>query len=1204
MACLCISLLGTFRVAWTAQSPLDSHLPMERAQKESYLPYGEALTGFESDKARALLAYLAVESQRAHRRETLAGLFWSQRPERSARHSLNQALFNLRQVIGDQAALPPFLQVTRQTVQFNRNSDHWLDVATLTALLDACAAQGDEVLNAGDAWLEYLRQAVSLYRADYLDGLSLRDCPAFEEWSLLHRERFRLRAIDALRRLVTGHEGRGEYDRALSYARRWVELSPLDEAGHRGLMRTLAWGGQRNAALAQYETCRCALAEELDVEPAAETARLYERIREGEVGTNPLAEEGAAALGTTGGPTVYRASPRHNLPAPLIPFVGREGYLAQIGERLRDPSCRLLSLVGPGGVGKTRLAVQAAADLLSAGGADLFPHGVFFLSLAPLRSAEGIVPTVAKALGFSFTEARVPKEQLLGYLRSQRLLFLLDNFEHLIARPDRQSPVGESGDGVQVVTEILKAAPGVKALVTSRARLNAAGEYALAVEGMDRPGRDPARAGQVLGIGDWDIGTHAEAASRYSAVQLFVQSARRVRGDFDLGEEEWAQVARICQLVGGMPLGILLAAAWAGMLSPTQIAEQLAGEMGLDLLDVDWHDVPARQRSMRAVFDHSWSLLSASQRGVMEALSVFRGSPTLAAARQVSGATLRELKGLVDRSLLHRTPDPSSRPPRPPSAALGTPFGRGTGGRYEMHELLRQYVAQRLVQREEGGAAMRDRHTAYYVAALQDWATDLTSPRQAQALEEMELEIEDVRAAWEWAVERTDVESLGRAMDGLGLFCRYGGYAPGTSPFQMAADKLAGAKSVRALRVRVRALLCEDWCWAGKGALSGPLARDGMALLEELELSGQDTRRERAFALMLLGSEARQGGRYKEARRLWKRSLALFAAVGDRHAMGDLMAGWGGLAQRMGAHDEAQEMYEGSLAIGQEMGNPARVAYSLLFLGILALGRGRRFDEIERMVRESLPFVHRSGRGGLLGILFLFCACGEFTKAHALFSEILALCKARASGDVAFVGGCLGSAEAFLGRYQEARVSAGEALALSKASGHPFDLGISLGVLGRAALAEGAYAEARRLLAESLDAYRQAGRLDMVAIAVAILACAERGLDQRARAWEHVHQALRVPFAGELGVSTHALPVVALLLADEGQVERAVELYALVSQSPLVANSRWFDDVAGKHIAAAAEGLPPGGVAAAQERGRARDLWETARELRAEFEGK
>jgi DNA-binding SARP family transcriptional activator/predicted ATPase len=236
---------------------------------------GEPVTGFASDKVRALLAYLAVETEQPHRREKLAGLLWPDWPERSARANLRRALANLRQVIGDHRAMPPFLHISRQTVQFNSASDAWIDVAAFTHLLQAKGLSQQTI--------RQLEQAVELYRGDFLEGFSVGDSPAFEEWVLLNRERLRRLVMEAFHRLAEYHEQYGEYERGLQHAWRQVELDPWRENAHRQLMRLLALSGQRGAALAQYETCRRLLAEELGVEPAAGTTRLYEQIRDGEL---------------------------------------------------------------------------------------------------------------------------------------------------------------------------------------------------------------------------------------------------------------------------------------------------------------------------------------------------------------------------------------------------------------------------------------------------------------------------------------------------------------------------------------------------------------------------------------------------------------------------------------------------------------------------------------------------------------------------------------------------------------------------------------------------------------------------------------------------------------------------------------------------------------------------------------------------------
>jgi DNA-binding SARP family transcriptional activator len=251
MAHLSLSLLGPF------QATLD----------------GQLVTGFESNKVRALLAYLAVEAGRPHPREVLAGLLWPDWPDQAALGNLRHILSNLRQAIRDHQADPPFLLITREAIQFNSASDTCLDVAMFTGLIAADTS--------GSLAIDRLRQAVALYRGSFLEGFSLSDSPAFEEWILLKREQIAWQMSQALHRLATYGEQCGQYEQAQAYARRQLELEPWDEETHRQLMRLLALSGQRSTALAQYATCRRLLAQELGVEPARETTALYESIRDG-----------------------------------------------------------------------------------------------------------------------------------------------------------------------------------------------------------------------------------------------------------------------------------------------------------------------------------------------------------------------------------------------------------------------------------------------------------------------------------------------------------------------------------------------------------------------------------------------------------------------------------------------------------------------------------------------------------------------------------------------------------------------------------------------------------------------------------------------------------------------------------------------------------------------------------------------------------
>ena len=349
---------------------------------------------------------------------------------------------------------------------------------------------------------------------------------------------------------------------------------------------------------------------------------------------------------------------------------------------VEEPACRLLTLTGPGGSGKSRLALEVAGAHLEA-----YPGGVYWVALAPLASPAAIVPAIAQALGFAF-DASAPagpetlQQQLLAYLKRRRMLLVLDNAEHLPA-------LGKLAD------DILATAPEVKLLVTSRTRLGVRGEHLVPVRGMHVPPIEHDRAE-----------ARAVDGRQYSAVQLFAQSARRLGRASVLDDESLGPVVNICRAVDGLPLGILLAAAWTQMLNPVEIARELGqGGKGLDLLAADCHVAPARQQSMRVVFDHSWQLLSRREREVMRDLSTFVGGCTREAAQQVAGASLRDLMALVRQSLLART----------------------ACGRYEMHELMRQYAAERLAASADGGNAARTRHAAYYAAALARWATDSNS---------------------------------------------------------------------------------------------------------------------------------------------------------------------------------------------------------------------------------------------------------------------------------------------------------------------------------------------------------------------------------------------------------------------------------------------------------------------------------------------
>jgi len=1123
---------------------------------------GRPVTGFESDKARALLAYLIVETERPHRRERLAGLLWPDRPERAARANLRRVLANLRQIIGDRTAALPILAVTPQTIRIDVAGHFWSDVAAFSTLglahLSADSPLAQSVVDEAE-------EAAALYRGDLLEGFSLHDCAAFEEWVLVNRERYRRLVMRVLRRLVEHYGQCNDRPRALYHAWRQVELDPWLEDAHLQVMRLLALDGQRRAALAQYETCRYLLVEEFGAEPTEETTRTYEQIQNGEY---PSTAESARS------PRAIALGLQHNLPVLLVPLIGRETELAETGRCLQDPVCRLLTLVGPGGIGKTHLALEAAASQL-----DRFAHGVYLVPLLPLASIEDIVPTIAQAVGLIFRQGAEPRQQLLDHLRGRQVLLLLDGFEYLLddtGCPERRRERAGSGSAVRLVTEILEAAPEVKIMVTSRSRLQVHGEHVLTIGGLDLPSqRAPTDAA--------DSG----------AVQLFQSGMRRIRPNLKLTPSDLSAIARICHLVAGVPLGILLATAWIETLTPAAIADEIA--RGFDFLKSDGSDLLAagtlggeRQSSLRAVFLHSWRLLTAQEQEAYQKLSVFCHDFTYEAARQVAGVTLSDLKTLVDKSML-----------QPKRTA-----------RYAMHGLLRYYAAEKLAQAPELERAIRDRHAAYYATLLHGCTEHLRGPRRRTALRQIGQAFDNTRTAWDWAVERVHAEWLGQAVDGLGRFFEWHGrYAEGEVACQAAAKALETLDTEREVQVRAWVLAWQSLFAERLGHLdvAEGTARQSLAVLEGPSLAELDTRPIRAFALQQAARAALHTD-LGQARQLGELSLDLYQVLGEQWETAGVLDELGWTASLSGDYGSARCFYEQSLKLHQGLGDPRGVAFALGALGYTLFHHGQ-FAEAERLVRQSIAsrkeiadWAQAAEDLFVLGLTLVWL--GKLAEAHSLLEESIASYNAMgALAEVARLYAVLSQIKALQGSYEQARALAQTCLSMAQESGSWREIGICLWVLGGVATAERAYTLAQAWLQESVTVLEKVGLPDVLGAALATAGYAAWGAGQWNQAREFLVQALDTAHrTGSRGAYLLALPGVALLMIGRGELERAIELYALATCHPLVATARWFEDIAGRYVISASADLAPDLVSAAQNRGRARDLDRTVQEVMTELD--
>ncbi|MCP4421785.1 MAG: SARP family transcriptional regulator, partial [Chloroflexi bacterium] len=538
------------------------------------------VTNFYSDKVRALLAYLVVEDAQAQSRAKLAGLLWPEYPEKQARQSLRQALLHLRKALNDTKADPPQILADRQTVQLNPAIPIHSDIAAFEAALN----------KAGGA-----EEAVAAYRGDFLDGFFLNDSAEFDDWVVMQRELLRSDMLSALNLVVAQHEQRGELAQAIKTAQRWLTLEPWQEEAHRTLMRSYFAQGDQAAALAQYAACEAALAEELAIEPTAETRSLYNEIR------------------------LSSQTGRSNLPVPTTPFVGRAADLATILTRLNDPGCRLLTIVGAGGSGKTRLAIEAAAQV------DL-PHDVLFVGLDAINSVEAVPLTLTDLLGMSLSGTKPPQAQLADFLAERPYLLLLDNVEQLLA--------GSNAAALrQLIADLLQASPHLKLLATSRIRLQLQAEWVSPLEGMVVP----------------DMPAELAASD---AVQLFCQSGQRVQPGFGLTDSNQTAVAQICRLCAGLPLALELAASWLHVLDCAEIATELS--QSLDLLTTSNPDIPPRQQSLHAVFNQSWQRLTFNEQTALRRLAVFRGGFTREAALAVADTPFPILAVLTEKSLIQR----------------------------------------------------------------------------------------------------------------------------------------------------------------------------------------------------------------------------------------------------------------------------------------------------------------------------------------------------------------------------------------------------------------------------------------------------------------------------------------------------------------------------------------------------------------------
>lgn len=803
-------------------------------------------------------------------RDELLGVFWPEEDEPTARHNLSQLVYHCRRQ-------PWFegLEAERTRLRWRIDSDLQLFRAALGA----------------GAW----HDALNLYRGPLLDGAPTGLSLGFEAW--LERERETLHGAwrDAVVEVAGACEREGRWSDAVAHLRRVLAQDALAEDVLQAYLRCAGPAGQREAALRAFETFRTQLRTELGMAPLEATLQLAERLRS----PGATATQDASASTQAEAPPSEQyldadpVGPRRNFPAPLTPFIGREAELHLVQSVLGEEGARLVTLVGPAGSGKTRLAVQAARQA-----ALEFRDGALFVPLAEASDPELLAHAFLEALELQAPAGRSAESFLLESLEHKALLLVVDNLEHLL-------------DGAGLVPELLGASPGSAALVTSREPLDVHGEFLVEVPGLAYP-------------------TSVEQSlEAFDAVTLLVRSARRANPRFVVNEEDRGDIVRICRALEGMPLAIELAAAWLRRLRPGEVADAL--EANLDLLATSLRDVPPRQRSIRATLEHSWALLTDEERAAWSSVAVFRGGFTKQAADAVTGASLRTLLALANKSLLSRTSD----------------------GRFEQLVVVRQYGFEKLSADSARLEETTTLHADHFAAFASEAEAGLSGDSQPEWLSRLRRDHENLRAALDsLSAAGREEPALKMANALLRYWWLHGHYQEAHNIYSallLMSDDRTALRAAALSNAGSIARLCEDFAGARE------LLEESLAIQR-----GLDDTKALAATIGNLANLRRLLGDYEESERLMRECLQLLRDAGDQKRLANTLNNLGALATYRNDPASAERWYQEALTVATGAGEELVAAMTLGNLAALAMDRGE-FDEARRQLAEARTVFERFG---------------------------------------------------------------------------------------------------------------------------------------------------------------------------------------------------------------------------------------------------
>ncbi len=959
----------------------------------------------------------------------------------------------------------------------------------------------------------------------------------YDDWVLAAREQFRTWYLDALLFLTQAFRTASAYEPAIEAARKILATDPANERAYQHLMFCQLALGNRHSAFEIYEQCVRALREELAVEPSPETTALAQWLKQ-----IPATPTLAAKI--------------TNLPMALTSFVGRAREMAEVKQWLTGnahTAIRLLTLTGAGGSGKTRLAIQVATDLI-----DAFHDGVWWVELAALSDPQLVPQAVAKALGLRESPTQSLSETLVQALQAKQLLLVLDNCEHLVLAC------------AQLAETLLTQCPRLQIVATSREPLGLTGEQIWTVPLLSVPSAEPASLAALL--------------MEFESIRLFVDRARVVQADFALDEQNALAVAQICRRLDGIPLAIELAAARVNTLTPAQLAVQLDDRF--NLLVAGNRTAWPRQQTLRALLDWSYDLLSEEERVLFRRLVVFSGGRNLEEVEQVCAEAPLAPAHMCD--LLERLVAKS---------LLVAEEQNGTM-RYGFLDTIKQYACDKLKDSGEE-ARVRHRHLEYFITLAEAAEPRLQGPEQAEWLNRLEVEHNNLRAALRFALAQDDSAEVLRLCIALKSFWQTRGYWNEAREWLAQACAQARARlgptASPALRARYGwAQACASFFadMQGDTATAQGLADESWALFRELQ-----DRRGLAFALARQGSLAYSRSDNTRARELWAESVTLWRAVGDRYWIAATLQQLGMVTRRLGDYAAARGLLEESLALARQAADAQTIAGTLNSLGVVAYHQSdyaaaQQFYTEAAQLYRGLDSKY-SAAGVLLNLGNVALARGDRATARSSFEESLA--EMRKIGDrrtIALLLVSLGDVMRWQGDYVAARPILTEGLELQRKLGDK--RGIALGLKGLALLdwMEGNHARAGRELDEGVALARAANDPETITGLLCVLGHVRASQGEPSAAQAALAEGLIL--ARTLGVKMQmvtGLLGLARLASEAGQFARGLELAAAAGGLLEAIQGRLdpFDELARDQVLAAAR--------AQLDSDAYQDAWEEGRAL-------